>query len=77
VEKTPGKDLRVQKTQWAIRKTFAAMICEMDYGQITIKACAPRMGRTSLRPIPPTGASSRSYDKKYTIIWYDVGVRSD
>jgi AcrR family transcriptional regulator len=40
-EKT-GKDLRVQKTRRAIRKTFAAMICEMDYDRVTIKELAAR-----------------------------------
>jgi AcrR family transcriptional regulator len=37
-----GGDLRVQKTQQAIRETFAAMICEMDYLQITIKELTAR-----------------------------------
>jgi AcrR family transcriptional regulator len=40
MEEKPGLDLRVQKTRRAIRKTFAAMICEMDYNQITIKELA-------------------------------------
>jgi AcrR family transcriptional regulator len=42
MEEKPEVDLRVQKTRRAIRKTFAAMICEMDYGRITIKELAAR-----------------------------------
>jgi AcrR family transcriptional regulator len=42
METKPHIDLRITKTRWAIRKTFAAMICEMDYEQITIKELAAR-----------------------------------
>jgi AcrR family transcriptional regulator len=37
LEEKPRIDLRIAKTRRAIRHTFAAMICEMDYGQVTIK----------------------------------------
>jgi AcrR family transcriptional regulator len=37
LEEKPHIDLRITKTRWAIRHTFAAMICEMDYKQVTIK----------------------------------------
>ncbi|MBQ7746361.1 MAG: TetR/AcrR family transcriptional regulator [Spirochaetia bacterium] len=36
------QDLRVIKTHQAIRKAFSDMICEMDYGQISIKELAAR-----------------------------------
>lgn len=36
------EDLRVQKTMDAIHTTFEAMICEMDYGKITVKELCER-----------------------------------
>lgn len=36
------EDLRVRKTKEAIRNAFKNMICEMDYGQMTIKKLAYR-----------------------------------
>lgn len=39
---TGNEDLRVQKTITAIRETFEAMICEMNYEQITVKELTAR-----------------------------------
>ena len=36
------EDMRVQRTKEAIRATFKQMMCEMDYGDITIKELAER-----------------------------------
>ncbi len=36
------EDLRVQKTIDTIQKTFKDMICEMDYGKITVKELCER-----------------------------------
>lgn len=36
------EDLRIRKTKGAIRRAFEEMICEMDYGQITVKELAER-----------------------------------
>ena len=42
MEQEKKEDLRVRKTKEAIRSTFKAMICEMDYEQITIKELTQR-----------------------------------
>lgn len=42
MEREKKEDLRVKKTKEAIRSTFKAMICEMDYSQITIKELTER-----------------------------------
>ena len=42
MEQNKKEDLRVRKTKEAIHNTFKAMICEMDYEQITIKELTPR-----------------------------------
>ena len=42
MEKRKGEDLRVRRTKEAIRSAFKAMICEMDYDQITIKELTAR-----------------------------------
>ena len=42
MENSKKEDLRVRKTKEAIHNTFKAMICEMDYEQITIKELAER-----------------------------------
>lgn len=39
---TDGMDLRVVKTLDAIRKAFESMICEMDYGRMTVKELCER-----------------------------------
>ena len=38
----PPNDLRVEKTLATIRSTFEAMICEMDYGKITVTGLCER-----------------------------------
>ena len=42
MEPKKKEDLRVKKTKEAIRNAFKAMICEMDYEQITIKELTQR-----------------------------------
>lgn len=42
MEQNKKEDLRVRKTKEAIHNTFKAMICEMDYEQITIKELTQR-----------------------------------
>ena len=42
VEKPKKEDLRVRKTREAIHSAFKAMICEMDFEQITIKELTQR-----------------------------------
>lgn len=42
MEKRKTEDLRVRKTRDAIHSAFNAMICEMDYEQITIKELTER-----------------------------------
>jgi AcrR family transcriptional regulator len=42
LENKQRTDLRITKTRRAIRHTFAAMICEMDYEQVTIKELTAR-----------------------------------
>jgi AcrR family transcriptional regulator len=42
LEITPHIDLRITKTKRAIQETFVAMICEMDYREITVKELAAR-----------------------------------
>ena len=42
MEQKKKEDLRVKKTKEAIRSAFQAMICEMDYDQITIKELTQR-----------------------------------
>jgi AcrR family transcriptional regulator len=42
LENKPQTDLRITKTRRAIRHTFAAMICEMNYEQVTIKELTVR-----------------------------------
>ncbi len=42
MERENKEDLRVRKTRKAIHNAFKAMICEMDYEQITIKELAQR-----------------------------------
>jgi AcrR family transcriptional regulator len=40
--KEQQQDLRIRRTRGSIRKTFSAMLCEMDYDQITIRELADR-----------------------------------
>lgn len=42
LEISKNEDLRVRKTKEAIHNTFKAMICEMDYDQITVKELTRR-----------------------------------
>ncbi len=42
MEQEKKEDLRVKKTREAIHNAFKAMICEMDYDQITIKELTQR-----------------------------------
>lgn len=42
MEQNKKEDLRVRKTKEAIHNTFKAMICEIDYEQITIKELTQR-----------------------------------
>ena len=42
MQEKPIEDLRVRRTKEAIRKTFSAMLCDMEYERITIKELAER-----------------------------------
>jgi AcrR family transcriptional regulator len=42
LQKKPVDDLRVRRTKESIRKTFTAMLYEMEYGKITIKELTSR-----------------------------------